>query len=128
MNEPIDSDDIYDDLAPYSNGVRHGETVYLAGQVPDDEMGRIVGDDIETQTEQTIANVETLLEAADASLEHIVSVTAYLTDLDDLDGFNATYATLLPDPKPPRATVVVDSLVVDARLELQVIAAGPKKA
>ena len=113
--------DVYDDPAPYSQGVLSGETIYLAGQVPDDETGRIVGDDIETQTRQAIANVEALLQAAGSSLADIVSVTAYLTDLDDLDGFNRVYAALFPDPKPARATVGVEELVVDARLELQVI-------
>ena len=117
----LDCPDVYDDPAPYSQGVVSGETIYLAGQVPDDKTGAIVGGDIETQTRQTIANVETLLEAGGSSLADIVSVTAYLTDLDDLDGFNRVYAELLPDPKPARATVGVEELVVDARLELQVI-------
>jgi len=118
----LHSSDVYDDPAPYSQGIVHGETIYLAGQVPDDDTGAIVGDDIEAQTRQAIRNIDTLLEAADASLENIVSVTAYLTDLDDLDGFNQVYAELLPDPKPARATVGVKELVVDARLELQVTA------
>ena len=118
----LHSPDVYDDPAPYSQGIVHGETISLAGQVPDDDTGAIVGDNIETQTRQAIANVETLLEAADSSLENIVSVTAYLTDRDDLDGFNRVYAALLPDPKPARTTVVVAELVVDARLELQVTA------
>jgi len=118
----LHSPDVYDDPAPYSQGIVHGERIHLAGQVPDDDTGAIVGDGIEAQTRQAIANVETLLEAADSSLANVVSVTAYLTDLDDLDGFNRVYAELLPDPKPARATVGVDGLVVDARLELQVTA------
>jgi len=118
----LHSPGVYDDPAPYSQGIVHGERIHLAGQVPDDDTGAIVGDGIEAQTRQAIANVETLLEAADSSLANVVSVTAYLTDLDDLDGFNRVYAELLPDPKPARATVGVDGLVVDARLELQVTA------
>ncbi|WP_253737506.1 RidA family protein [Halohasta salina] len=121
MNE-LHSPDVYDDPAPYSQGIVHGETIFLAGQVPDDDTGAIVGDDIETQTRPAISNIEALLEAAGSSLDRIVSVTAYLTDRDDLDGFNREYAELLADPKPARATVVVEELVVDARLELQVTA------
>lgn len=118
----LHSPEVYDDPAPYSQGIVHGETIFLAGQVPDDDTGAIVGDDIETQTRQAISNIEALLEAAGSSLDRIVSVTAYLTDRDDLDGFNRVYAELLADPKPARATVVVEELVVDARLELQVTA------
>jgi|AntRauMinimDraft_4_1070384.scaffolds.fasta_scaffold00886_5 2-iminobutanoate/2-iminopropanoate deaminase len=122
MKKQLHSDRVYDDPAPYSQGFVHGETISLAGQVPDDETGAIVGDDIETQTRQALSNVEKLLAAADASLSDIVSVTAYLTDMDDLSGFNETYAEILPDPKPARTTVAVSALAVDARLELQVVA------
>lgn len=122
MVTQLHSDAIYDDPAPYSQGVVHGETISLAGQVPDDETGAIVGDDIKTQTRQALSNVETLLAEANASLDDIVSVTAYLTDIDDLDGFNEVYAEIVPDPKPARATVAVSALAVDARLELQVTA------
>ena len=122
MVRRVHSDDVYDDPAPYSQGIAHGETIRLAGQVPDDETGRIVGTDITTQTRQVLSNVETLLGEADASLDDLVSVTAYLRDMEDLSGFNEVYAERVPDPKPARATVAVSDLAVDARLELQVTA------
>jgi len=122
MKKQLHSDGVYDDPAPYSQGIVHGETISLAGQVPDDETGAIVGSDIETQTRQALANVEQLLGEADSSLDDIVSVTAYLTDMDDLSGFNEAYAEIVPDPKPARTTVAVSALAVDARLELQVTA------
>jgi len=122
MVKQLQSDAVFDDPAPYSQGIIHGDTVRLAGQVPDNSDGEIVGDDIETQTRQAINNVEALLDEAGSSLSSVVSVTAYLTDMDDFDGFNRVYAELLPDPKPARATVGVTGLAVDARLELQVTA------
>jgi len=122
MVRRLDNDGVYDDPAPYSQGVVHGEVIWLAGQVPDDETGTIVGTDIKTQTQQVLSNVNTLLKDADASLEDIVSVTAYLVDMGDLSGFNHAYAETVPDPKPARATVGVSALAVDARLELQVTA------
>lgn len=122
MVRRVHSNDVYDDPAPYSQGVAHGETIWLAGQVPDDETGRIVGTDITTQTRQVLSNVEALLQEAGASLDHIVSVTAYLVDMDDFSEFNEVYAESIPDPKPARATVVVSDLAVDARFELQVTA------
>ena len=122
MVEQLQSDAVFDDPAPYSQGIIHGETVRLAGQVPDNTDGEIVGDDIETQTRQAVDNVEALLDEAGSSLASVVSVTAYLTNMDDFDGFNRVYAELFPDPKPARATVAVSGLAVDARLELQVTA------
>lgn len=122
MVKRLHDDGVYDDPAPYSQGVAHGEVIWLAGQVPDDETGTIVGADIKTQTRQALSNVETLLKQADASLDDLVSVTAYLVDMDDLPGFNHAYAEIVPDPKPARATVGVSALAVDARLEIQVTA------
>ena len=122
MVDQLQSDAVFDDPAPYSQGIIHGETVRLAGQVPDNTDGEIVGDDIETQTRQAVDNVEALLDEAGSSLESVVSVTAYLTEMDDFDEFNRVYAELFPDPKPARATVGVTGLAVDARLELQVTA------
>ncbi len=122
MVDELQSDGVFDDPAPYSQGTIHGETIWLAGQVPDNSDGEIVGDDIETQTKQAVSNVETLLDEAGSSLASVVSVTAYLTDMDDFEGFNRVYAEVFPDPKPARATVGVTGLAVDARLELQVTA------
>lgn len=122
MVEQLQSDSVYQDPAPYSQGIIHNDTVRLAGQVPDNSDGEIVGDDIETQTRQTVDNVETLLNEAGSSLGSVVSVTAYLTDMDDFEAFNTVYAELFPDPKPARATVGVTGLAVDARVELQVTA------
>ena len=122
MVEQIHAEAVYDDPAPYSQGIVHDEVIQLAGQVPDNADGEIVGDNIKTQTEQVIRNVEALLEEANSSLHSIVSVTAYLTDMDDLEAFNEAYRDLIPDPKPARATVGVNDLAVDAHLELQITA------
>jgi len=122
MVEKLQSNTVFDDPAPYSQGMIHAETIWLAGQVPDNTNGEIVGDDIETQTKQAVDNVEFLLEKAGSSLESVVSVTAYLTDIDDFEAFNDVYGELFPDPKPARTTVAVAGLAVDARLELQVTA------
>ena len=119
----IHSPKVHDDSSPYSQGIVHGETIYLAGQVPDDETGQIVGDRIESQTRQVIDNIESLLKEADSSLTEVISVTAYLTDMSDFEQFNRVYSEHLDEPNPARTTVAVDELAVNARLELQVIAA-----
>lgn len=122
MVKAIHSEELYDDPAPYSQGIVHDGIIYLSGLDPADAEHNTIGDDIETQTEAVLSNAELLLEAADSSPSNIISVTAYLTDMADFEGFNAVYEETLPDPKPARTTVAVEDLATDARIELQVIA------
>ena len=91
---------------PYSQGIRAGDFVFVAGQVgKDPATGQLVGDTIEAQTTQTLENLKAILEAAGASLADVVKVSAHLTDLSLFDRFNKVYVNYFPDPKPVRTTV-----------------------
>ena len=123
MVKEIHSNNVHSGTAPYSQGISHGNIVYLAGQTPDNESGETIGDNIETQTKQALSNIETLLSESGSSLGNIVSATVYLTDMDNLNGFNNAYGEFLPDPKPSRATVEVSRLPSsEALVEIQVTA------
>ena len=90
----------------YSPAVRAGGFIFVSGQVPRDPVsGELVGDDIESQTIQVMANVKRGLEAADASLSDVVSVTVYLADIDDWGRFNIAYKALMPTPYPSRTAL-----------------------
>jgi 2-iminobutanoate/2-iminopropanoate deaminase len=90
----------------YSPAVRAGGFIFISGQVPRDPVsGELVGDDIESQTIQVMTNVKRALEAADASLSDIVSVTVYLGDIDDWGRFNIAYKALMPTPYPSRTAL-----------------------
>ena len=90
----------------YSPGVRAGDFVFVSGQVPKDpKTGEVVGEDIATQTRQVLANVRTVLEAAGATLDDVVSVIAYLADVDDWGTFNATYKEIFRPPYPTRTAL-----------------------
>lgn len=90
----------------YSPAVRAGGFVFVSGQVPRDPVsGELVGNDIESQTVQVMSNVKRALEAADASLSDIVSVTVYLADIDDWGRFNIAYKELMPTPYPSRTAL-----------------------
>jgi 2-iminobutanoate/2-iminopropanoate deaminase len=90
----------------YSPGVRAGDFIFVSGQVPKDpKTGEVVGEDIATQTRQTLANVRAVLEAAGASLDDVVSVIAYLADVDDWGTFNATYKEIFRAPYPTRTAL-----------------------
>jgi 2-iminobutanoate/2-iminopropanoate deaminase len=90
----------------YSPAARAGGFVFVSGQVPRDPVsGALVGDDIEGQTAQVIANVKRALEAAGASLSDVVSIIVYLADIDDWGRFNAAYKELMPQPYPTRTAL-----------------------
>lgn len=91
---------------PYSQALRVGDFVYVAGQggvVP--ETRKLAGEDIEAQTAQTLDNVKVILEAAGASMSDVVKSTVHLSDLSLFSRFNTVYAEYFPDPKPVRTTV-----------------------
>lgn len=92
--------------APYSQGIRAGDFVFVAGQGPiDPRTGEIVGDTIEEQTAKVLDNVKAILEAAGASMADVVKVTAHLSDLSLFARYNKVYEQYFPDPKPVRTTV-----------------------
>ncbi len=95
---------------PFSNGYVAGNTLYVAGQQGPDEHGKVTGTDITLQTTNTIAAVKKVVEAAGFKMSDIVSVTVYVTSLEDVPKMNEVYKALMPDPKPARATVQVAGL------------------
>jgi 2-iminobutanoate/2-iminopropanoate deaminase len=116
----------YDSDFPYSQGMIHGDTVYTAGQVPKNPAtGEVVGETIEEQTRATFENLEAVLEAAGTSLANVVKTTAFLTDIEEIEGFNRVYRERTPEPRPARTTVEVADLALDARVEVEMVAAVP---
>jgi 2-iminobutanoate/2-iminopropanoate deaminase len=107
---------------PYSPGVAVGEWIFLSGQGGfDPDTGTVVSDDLVEQTEQTFTNIETLLEAAGASLDDVVSCLVHLVDLADFRAFNDVYEQKFTGVKPVRTTVRAD-LVADLLVEITVVA------
>ena len=91
---------------PYSPAVRAGSFVYVSGQVPRDPVsGELAGNEIATQTRQTLSNVQRLLEQAGASLKDVISVTVYLTDVDNWAAMNEVYKEFFSAPYPTRTAV-----------------------
>lgn len=96
--------------------------VFVSGEVPLDDDGSIPHG-LEAQTDLTFARIAKSLSAEGLTLDDIVSVTVYLTDPKDFQAFNAAYAKHFNGPLPTRTTVCAQ-LMVDARVELTVIAAA----
>ena len=109
--------------APLSQGIRHGNTLYLSGQIGmDPATGELVEGGAGTETSQIMENVSAVLEAAGSSLDQIVKTTVFLTNLDDYDDVNESYQEYLSSPFPARSAVEVSDLVLDAAVEIEVVA------
>jgi 2-iminobutanoate/2-iminopropanoate deaminase len=118
----ISSADTPTPVGPYSPGLSFGEWIFLSGQGGfDPKTGKMISDDIAEQTEQTFRNIEALLEAADASLDEVVSCLVHLADLADYAAFNSIYEKQFAGTKPVRTTVRAD-LVAGMRVEITVVA------
>jgi 2-iminobutanoate/2-iminopropanoate deaminase len=107
---------------PFSGGYVAGKTLYVAGHQSRDSQGKLIDGDISLQTTNTIAAVKKVVESAGFKMSDIVSVTVYVTSLDDVPKMNEVYKALVPDPKPARATVQVAGLIGGAKIEISAIA------
>jgi 2-iminobutanoate/2-iminopropanoate deaminase len=93
----------------YSQGWRAGDFIFVTGTGPiDPSSGKIVADDIERQTEQTIDNIQAVLEAGGASLSDVIKVTVHLSDTSLFARYNSVYARRFSQPYPVRTTVGSD--------------------
>lgn len=111
-------------VGPYVQAIVHGGLVFASGQVPlDPSTGKLVGGEIEAETERVLENLKAVLEAAGSSLARVLRTTVYLTDLSLFARMNAVYAKhFTGDPKPARSTVQAAALPLGARIEIDVIA------
>ena len=107
-------------VGPYSQGLRVGNQVFVAGQGPKNPETGIVSETIEDQTHQVLTNIKHILEAADASMSDVVKVTAHLADLKDFEKYNQVYQQYFTEPYPVRTTV--GSQLQNILVEIDVIA------
>ncbi len=109
-------------IGAYSQAIRAGNTVYLSGQIPlVPETMQLAGDDFEAQAHQVFKNLRAVCEAAGGSLNHIVKLNAYLTDLSHFATFNAVMEQYFDAPYPARAAVGVASLPRGALVEAEAV-------
>jgi 2-aminophenol/2-amino-5-chlorophenol 1,6-dioxygenase alpha subunit len=112
-------------VGAYPHARRVGDLLFLSGIGPRRPVTNEIPLGIEAQTRATVDNVRVILEEAGSSLEKILDVTVYLTDMKrDFDSFNRVYADLLGHIQPTRTTVGVDSLPTPIAVEMKIIAAA----
>ncbi len=113
-------------VSAYSQAIKDGSLLFLAGQIPLDPVsGQLVTGDIAAETERIIENMRAVLSAAGASLSNVVKTTVYLTSMADFAAFNQAYSRHFVNQPPARTTVAVAALPLGARVEIEAIAALP---
>jgi 2-iminobutanoate/2-iminopropanoate deaminase len=90
-------------LGPYSQAIVAGSLVFCSGTAGIDSATGVAPDGVEAQTEQALANLAAVLEAAGSSMAHLVKTTIFYADVDDFARLNEVYARHMPDPPPARS-------------------------
>ncbi|MBT8447439.1 MAG: RidA family protein [Gammaproteobacteria bacterium] len=109
-------------IGTYSQAVRHGDTVYLSGQIPlVPHSMEVVDGDMRAQVEQVFKNLAAVCEASGGSLAHIVKLTIYLTDLAHFPLVNEIMAEYFSPPYPARAAIGVAELPKGVAVEMDAI-------
>jgi 2-iminobutanoate/2-iminopropanoate deaminase len=108
-------------VGPYSQALRAGDFIFVAGQGPlDPATNKVAGDTIEAQTGRVLDNITAILEASGATMADVVKSTVHLSDLGLFGRFNQVYGNYFPDPKPVRTTV--GSQLPGIMVEIDVVA------
>ena len=109
--------------APYSQAIKANGFVFVSGQLalhPGEQQ--MIANEIGLQTEQVLANLKAILEAAGSSLDQIVKTTVFLQSLDDFQGRNEVYTRYVGDNPPARSTVAGSGLALGGRVEIECLA------
>jgi 2-iminobutanoate/2-iminopropanoate deaminase len=112
-------------VGPFSPAVRADQAIYVSGQVGEDPATHRLSEGTAAQTAQALENVRTVLEAGGATLDDVVRVGVYLTDMRDFATMNRVYARYFQSPFPARTTVEVAGLPLGASVEIDVVAVRP---
>jgi 2-iminobutanoate/2-iminopropanoate deaminase len=119
----ISTSDAPQNDAPYSQGILTDGLLFVSGQGPaDPDTGEHVEGGIDAQTEQTLENLQSIVESAGGSLDNIVKVTVYLDDIDDYDAVNDGYGEYFDSEPPARVCIEAARLPGDIQVEIEAFA------
>ncbi len=110
-------------IGPYSQAIQAGNTVYVSGQLPiDPATGAFPGDDIVSQTRQSLSNIKAILEEVGLSMADVTKTTVLLADIAEFGAMNEVYAGFFAAPYPARAAFQIAALPKAARVEIECVA------
>ena len=109
-------------VGPYSQAVRHGDIVFLSGQIPlDPETMKLVEGGIEDQAHRVFQNLRAVCKAAGSNLDGIVKLNLFLTDMGNFAAVNEVMKQYFSEPYPARAAVGVAALPLGAEVEAEAV-------
>lgn len=110
-------------IGPYSQAVQAGNTVFVSGQLPiDPATGNFAGDDIKSQTRQSLTNIKNILASEGIEMSQIIRVGVFMKDMNMFGDMNAVYGEFFDKDFPARAAVEVARLPKDALVEIEAVA------
>jgi 2-iminobutanoate/2-iminopropanoate deaminase len=110
-------------IGPYSQAIEANGTLYISGQIPlDPKTMEFVSEDVATQTDQCLKNLQAILTEAGYTIENVVKCGIFLADMNDFATVNEVYGQYFSNHKPARACVEVARLPRDAKVEIEAIA------
>ncbi|NIS62391.1 MAG: deaminase [Proteobacteria bacterium] len=120
----LSSNEVAKPFGIFSQGVKAGNLIFVSGQISKNARGELVGKgDIRTQTRQCIENLKHVLEAGEATLENVVKVTVYVTDMKNLKAIHEVRAEYFTEKYPASTLVEVSSLTTqECMIEIEAIA------
>ena len=122
MKKPIFTNKAPAAIGPYSQAVQWGDVVFISGQIPlDPENGQLNNATFEDETNQVLDNLEAICQEAGGTLDHILKLTIYLTDLSKFDVVNSIMAARFAEPFPARATLEISKLPKEVSIEIDAI-------
>ena len=122
MKKPIFTSKAPAAIGPYSQAVQWGDVVFISGQIPlDPKNGQLNNATFEDETNQVLDNLDAICQEAGGTLDHILKLTIYLTDLSKFDVVNSIMASRFSEPFPARATLEISKLPKEVSIEMDAI-------
>jgi len=111
-------------LGPYSSGVVAGEEVFLSGKIGNEPGAmKLAPGGIKGETRQALENIKAAVERYGSTMDRVVKCTVFLADMAEWPAMNEVYVTFFPNNKPARSAVGATGLALNARVEIECIAA-----
>ncbi len=109
-------------IGPYSQAIKINDMIFTSGQIPFDAEGKLISDDVQEQTRQSLNNVKNILEEAGSSMDNVIKCTVFISNMEDFNKINEIYQEFFSEPYPARSCVEVARLPRDVKIEIEAIA------
>lgn len=124
--ESLDDGPYADVVSPASESEKVGNLLYLSDQVGEDADGMLVEGGVEAEAEQVMSNIKAALQRHGLGMEHLVNCNVFLADIDEWGTFDEIFTKHIDPPFQARSALEADGLAINARVELECIAAFPE--